>query len=163
MKSIHLLITFIIPVLSFGQEPIQDSFNFERIEANIRTGKFETSIKKKDIPNFMKNKLSRVDKVKFRIASGDEEFNAGDALLKRSLPGKRIIYIGFNNGIYIITYEQGGFGRSYYSRIIEYEKKKIKCISTFLMPPHNTIDEFRNIMQKREWIKYVSEKSLCFN
>lgn len=161
MKLFVALILFCIPVIILGQGANQDSLRLEKIAINIEKEKFDVSIKKKDIPVFIRRKLTKADKIKFKIANGGEEFNSGDALQKRSLPNKRIVYVAYSRNIYVITYEQGGFGKTYYSRIIEYQKRHVKCITTLIVPPHANIDEFRRIMERRELIKYMAEKSLC--
>jgi hypothetical protein len=163
MKMFICLIFFYIPILILGQGINQDSIRLEKIADSIENERFSVSIKKRDIPGFIRRKLTKIDKTKFRIANEGEEFNSGDALQKGSLPNKRIVYIAHSRNFYIVTYEQGGFGRAYYSRIVKYQKRDIECITTLAVPPHANIDDFKRIMEKKELIKYVAEKSSCFD
>lgn len=161
MKSMLFLIIFHFPIIIFGQETIQDSLRIEKITNKIKNEMFEIGFKKKNIPGIIRHKLKVVDREKFKIADKGGSWGPGDAGLDGSLPNKRIVYVAYNKDMYIITYEQGGFGRTYYSRVIEYEKRDVKCITTLKMPPHDNVDDFKRIMEKKELIKYVAEKSLC--
>jgi hypothetical protein len=162
IKSIICFITLQTPIILFGQKVIEDSLRLERILNNVKIETFNVSNEKKDIPKFIKRRLSKIDKCKFKIANAGGKFNSGDALQKKSLPNKRIVYIAYNENFYIITYEEGGFGRTYNARLIEYNKRTIKCITTLIMPSHFSVGEFRRILDRRDWLSYVSEKSTCF-
>lgn len=163
LKSILVLAINCIPLYLFGQMSAQDSLKIQSTIYGIENEQFVLGTKRSDIPRNILRKLSKIDNEKFRIANSDADFNSGDALQKRSLPNKRIIYIAHNSNFYVITYEQGGFGKNYYSRIVKYEKRKIKCLVTFIMPPHSNIEEFKNIMKYKRFETFVLSKSIYSN
>lgn len=164
-NSIFILLIIINPARLFGQTAIQDSLAFAKIDTILQAENFSISTNKKSIPKFVRKAISKIDKKKFKVASAGDEFNAGDIIVKSSLPNKRIVYTAHNDSVnvYFITYEQGGFGRTYYSRIVEYYKSTVLCITTLIVPSHDDFASFKNILGTSKRIKIVYEKSTCMN
>jgi hypothetical protein len=160
MKRFLLVLIFFIPEIALGQNKY-DSLALEYFKNKLSTESFDISFNKKDIPGFIKHKFTEIDKTKFKIASKGKSFNSGDAILRESLPNKRVVYIAHIDGVYIITYEQGGFGTAYYTRLIKYDKRRVNCLITLQLPPHEELDEFRQILKSNDQTKYVANKSLC--
>ncbi|MGO8056313.1 hypothetical protein, partial [Rhizobium leguminosarum] len=74
--------------------------------------------------------LSKIDNRKFKLANPNQDYNATDVTYKK-LPNKRLVYWARSNEYLIITYEQGGFGSSIKTRVIEYKDKSLGRVFTY--------------------------------
>src|SRR3954468_22034799 len=99
IKPFLLVLIFFIPEIALGQNKY-DSLALEYFKNKLSTESFDISFKKKDIPGFIKHKFTEIDKTKFKIASKGKSFNSGDAILRESLPNKRVVYIAHIDGVY---------------------------------------------------------------
>jgi len=156
------LILSYFPTIGIGQTNTIDTKRLQEVISKIKNEKFEITTKTKNIPRFVKRELRKIDKVKFKIAKAGGNFNSSDVIDNKSWPNKRIIFLAYNEDVYVLLYEQGGISRNYYGRVIDHKKNSSDCIFTFIMPPHKDFEEFKYFVENEKWLKIVKEKSKCF-
>ena len=159
-KLILTILTFSVNV--YSQDMILDSIKFSQLSQKIVNQVFESSMDRRDINKKILKAFEKIDRQRFKVASKNEKYESTDIIQNKKLPNKRLIYLAYNKHFVIVTYEQGGFAKKNYSRIIEQNDCIIKCVFTFMVPYHEKFEELKELLNHYDLLKFNMQKSLCF-
>jgi hypothetical protein len=87
---------------------------------HIFDGDFTTIRTTNDIPKSIKAAFIRItDQKEFAMADPGRPFQVTDAISDESLPWRRLIFAANQNGRWLVHYEKGGIGHSYYMFVFQ--------------------------------------------
>jgi hypothetical protein len=119
---IRSVVLSIMCCLPFGTAAHQQPSSIER--EHRLDGQFKLVSKTAGIPANVKDAFAKITRQpSFAMANPGEKFQATDFVIDRTLPWRRLVFAGAQDGKWFVHYERGGRGHSYY-------------VTTFKLSPH---------------------------